>query len=344
MIRPMDARRLTFFCELDAPALQALFDEPGVLEDVRALEAGISLGLIDLSPERAAVVRRLNAAGIPVMAWLLLPPEQGYWLHLGNAPQAEARYGEFLAWTRAHGLRWAGVGLDIEPDLRDFQRAFSEGWLRLLPSVPGRLLSGGRLRRARETYGALVERIRADGYPVESYQFPLIVDEREAGSTLWQRLSGVLDLSVDREVLMLYTSFVRPLGPAYLWSYLARARAAAVGITGGGVPLPPGVDARPLTWEELSRDLRLARRWCNDLYVFSLEGCVRAGFLQRLRELDWDAHVEPPEQEALRVDAARRAAVRALRGSTHPARIPGGLVGLGVLLLSLGRLRAGRSR
>jgi len=61
-----------------------------------------------------------------------------------------------------------------------------------------RLFDHGRLRRGRAAYRALVARIHADGYHAESFQWPAIVEERAAGSTLLQRLLGVLDLQVDR--------------------------------------------------------------------------------------------------------------------------------------------------
>jgi hypothetical protein len=62
--------------------------------DLQNLKAGVSLALMDLSAERAAVVHRLNAAGIPVTAWLALPADQGYYFNAGNAPQAAARFAE----------------------------------------------------------------------------------------------------------------------------------------------------------------------------------------------------------------------------------------------------------
>ena len=77
--------RLTFFCELEADALETLFADSSVIDNLVTLEASVSLGILDLSPGRAAVVRRLNEAGIPVIAWQLLPKEQGYWFNLGNA-------------------------------------------------------------------------------------------------------------------------------------------------------------------------------------------------------------------------------------------------------------------
>jgi len=36
--------KLTFFCELDAAALQALFSDPQIIETLYALDAGVSFG------------------------------------------------------------------------------------------------------------------------------------------------------------------------------------------------------------------------------------------------------------------------------------------------------------
>lgn len=84
--------RITFFCDLEQEALQKLFADTAVIDDLLRLQAGVRLALLDLSPERAAVVRRLNDAGIPVIAGLLLPKEQGLFLMMENAPQVVAHY------------------------------------------------------------------------------------------------------------------------------------------------------------------------------------------------------------------------------------------------------------
>jgi len=308
----MTPPRLSFFCELGAAPLQALFEDPAVTEHLVALGATVSLGLLDFSSERAAVVRRLSQAGIPVVAWQLLPAEQGYWFNQDNAPQADARYSAFREWTAEHGLRWDGVGLDIEPDIHELQRLLAGGWRRL-PALLPRLEHHERLRQAQAAYGALVARIRADDHRVDTYQLPFIVDERRAGSTLLQRLVGVVDLPADREVLMLYSSFLRPHGAGALSSYGAQARSIAVGSTGGGVELPGLIEVPPLTWDELTRDLRLARQLSEELHIFSLEGCVRQGFLPRLRTFDWEAAVEQPRAAARRVSLVRWAASGVLR-------------------------------
>src|SRR5512133_1979337 len=112
---------LTFACELEAKSLQTLFANPQVIDFLQASHSAVSLGILDLSDLRAEVVKQLNEAGIPVIAWLLLPKDQGYWFNLDNHPQAAARYEQFRAWSQAHTLQWARIGLDIEPDIQSVQ-------------------------------------------------------------------------------------------------------------------------------------------------------------------------------------------------------------------------------
>ncbi len=58
MARP----RVTFACELDPTRLTALVSDGSVVQDLQALGARVALMLSDFSPERAAVVRTLNAS------------------------------------------------------------------------------------------------------------------------------------------------------------------------------------------------------------------------------------------------------------------------------------------
>jgi hypothetical protein len=67
----------------------------------------------------------------------------------------------------------------------------------------------------------------------------------------------------------------------------------------------------------LSRDLRLARRWCDDLLVHSLEGCVQQGVLSRLRTFDW-AQTAPPPPSAGVARGLRQVLEAILWGSAHP--------------------------
>jgi len=288
---------LTFFCELHPEPLAKLFDGRFVIDDLKALNATLSLGILDFSETRAKLVKRLNQAGVPVIAWLLLPEDEGYWFNIDNHDKAAARYVEFKAWTTQHKLDWAGVGLDIEMDINEMRAIISgqEGQ-GLARRMWRKFTDKQRVAGARRSYQALVELIHADGYPVESYQLPVINDERRARATVLQRTLGLVDLETEREVLMLYTSFLRPDGDAALWSYAPEADAVGVGVTGGGVDLPGGTAPEPLTWAEFTRDLRLCVMQGKPIHIFSLEGCVEQGFLSRLNTFDWGQPAPIPEK------------------------------------------------
>lgn len=299
----MAAPQLTFACELETPALQELITDR-VIADLVDLGAAVSLAIIDLSAGRAEVIRRLNAADVPVIAWLLLPKDQGYYFNIHNAFQADKFYDGFRAWSQAEDLRFAALGIDIEPELRDLTAFFGADRWRSLPRFLARFFQFAPLRRSRQIYTNLIARMHADGYLVESYQFPFIADERLAGTSLVQRLTGLIDLPVDREVWMLYSSFFRPNSAALLASYAPEADVVGLGITGGGVSEPGLPQFAPLSWSELERDLRLAWNWRDQIFIFSLEGCVQNGYLDRLKTFHWDAPILLPQ--TLQVDAWRR--------------------------------------
>jgi hypothetical protein len=120
--------RLTFACELDPAQLADLFADSAVIDDLLALGARVALMCSDFSDERAGVVRRLNAAGVPVVGVPLLPLAEGYYFTADNADVAAGSYHEWTAWTRRHGLAWDGVGLDIEPDAAIYLQIMDGPW------------------------------------------------------------------------------------------------------------------------------------------------------------------------------------------------------------------------
>ena len=91
-----------------------------------------------------------------------------------------------------------------------------------------------------------------------------------------------------------------------------------------------------MTWDELARDLRLARQLTGSIQIYSLEGCVRQGFLDRLAHFDWDVPVAPPS-DAATVDRLRLLAKALLWALAHPRPILGGLVVAGWLTARLVR-------
>lgn len=62
-IRTNDRPHLTFFCELAKEDLPKLFNNTSVVDQLLQLDATVSLGIRDLSDERAWAVKYLNSKG-----------------------------------------------------------------------------------------------------------------------------------------------------------------------------------------------------------------------------------------------------------------------------------------
>ncbi len=301
---------LRFFNEVDADALDGVFT-PTVVAQLASLGAGVTMGLRERSGRRADVIRRLQDAGVPVGAWLLLPVDDGYFATHTNVDRVNALIDATLSWADAEGLRFEALGLDFEPHLRELQRFFAQP-VRMALSWAWRARDQRPLRAALAAYGQTVARVRATGLRAESYQFPLLLADRDASGSLWQRVAGGLDVSTDREVVMLYSSLLGPVGAGLLSQLAGRCRALGVGSTGGGIdPLPK------LTWPQFERDLLLAAEHCTDVSVFSLEGCVAHGFLERLLDFDWPRRASAPVRHGGPV-RRRFGACTALTALTEP--------------------------
>jgi hypothetical protein len=153
---------LTFFVELEIDPLEELFGHSEVLPFLTAQGCAISMGLLDLSPRRAAVVRQLESRGIPVTGWLLLDVEDGYWLNADNAECARERWRETGAWAKREDLTLQRVGLDVE-----FPRSESEGAVRnhrrAFFSMLRRRRPREQVRAAERAYAELVRLIRESG-------------------------------------------------------------------------------------------------------------------------------------------------------------------------------------
>jgi hypothetical protein len=101
----------------------------------------------------------------------------------------------------------------------------------------------------------------------------------------------------------LTSSFVRPNGAGFVWSYARDAHRIGIGSTGGINELAG--ETQPLSRAEFERDLRLAWHWTNDITIFSLEGCVQQGFLEKLLDFEWDQIMLEPLQQARKIDRWR---------------------------------------
>jgi hypothetical protein len=281
---------LMFFSELSSSALRQTLAHNQLIDDLARQGYGIALGLSELSADQAELVRMLNQRRVAVVAWLQLPISEGLWLNLKNYPQVIERYRAFRGWAQQYTLQFAAVGLDIEPPPSEADRVLHWG-----PRDIARRLwlahENVLYPAARSAYVDLIAEMHHDGYEVHVYQLPLVADDRRAGTTIMQRALDVIDLPADVEVLMCYSSLPadqlgNDLGGALIASYGPAADAIGVGSIGGSSALD-GDSLPQLSWEALERDLLLAARHTDIMYIYSLEGCVERDLLSRIAQIDW---------------------------------------------------------
>ncbi len=320
---------LSFFNEMKGPDLKALFADTTLIPTLQTLGAEIRMGMLDLSPERAEVLHRLNESGIPVVAWLLLPEEQGYWFHSGNGEVAIERYRAIKQWADAEGILFKGIGIDLELDMNDVKLAQSDPWA-LIRQLPGRLYDKRPIEEGRRVYQRLLGLIEQDGYPVESYYASFVKDETNIGTTSIQQLTKFLDVKMDKEIPMLYTSF---MGNAYgllkVYALDLHLQYVALGSTGGGVD----TTLNTLTWEQLAHDIRVVAPTVKEIHIFSLEGCIWKGYLPRLVDFDYSVPVVPNEKEVEAAKAMQQMFIRASKVLSHPTLLFGSVVLVVILFL-----------
>lgn len=321
----MSKPTLTFFCELESEPLAELFAGSKLTNMLTRLDANISLGLLDLSAERAEVVKKLNRAKIPVTAWLLLDKEQGYWTSLDTIEETAIQYNMFKAWKSKHKLDFAAIGLDIEPKLNTVSALGKNPWNQA-SNLANRYFSNNKYYENLAAARALIQSIRADGFAVETYQFPTVMDERAAKSNVLAKTLGIPVLPADREVLMLYTSFFPVYADSIIWSYAKQCQAVGVGSTGGGVEIEGLPPLKTLRWIDLKLDLLLASKAVDHIYIFSLEGCVANNYMDRLLDLDWTTEVVPPERSAMGISLVRKVGQGLLWALSHPLEVAIGMV------------------
>jgi hypothetical protein len=290
---------LIFACDGPTSSLKTLFT-PELVGDLRQLNAGIAFSTEDFSSERAEVVRQLNAAGIPTVAVIVLDDAHGYYVSAEDAAATADRFAEFDRWTSENGLRWEAIGLDIEPSRKDWT-VINGQRLRFFGMILGRVFeSNNRVYDNRRMYADLIRRMQSRGYFVQTYQLPLIANERRAHSTLLEKVLGLVDVQGNQEVLMLYTSFNQKAGAAIIWQYGPQTKAIAIGSTAGSA-IANGKFS-PLSWDEFSRDLIVAHHFSRTVGVYSLEGCISRGYISRLQTMDWNRPVQIPAASIRRAE------------------------------------------
>ena len=279
-------------CDQGMSDMESWVSDPAVISQLQQLHAGLAVEISDFSAERAQAVKKLNEDGIPLTAWLVMSRAQGHYLNGFNAPEAEERFTQLQQWTQQNGLKWGALGLDIEPNF-DHLREVGKHKGSFLWLMMTRFFDYGQVERGRAAYRALIVRMQAEGYTVQTYQMPFLAEERATHSTLLERLFGIVDVRGNDEVLMGYSSFNHEAGGGIPLIYGPQTQTLAVGTTLDDKAA--GLTA--LSWDEFSRDLIVAAHFSHVVGVYSLEGCIRHGYLPRMLSLDWGQTVTIPAEQ-----------------------------------------------
>ncbi len=309
------APRFIFSTELEGASLQRLLLHNNVLEELGTHGYGVALAMSDLSHEQADVVRRLNASGIYTVAWLLLSPDEGYWFNLQNYPQAVERYRTFQSWALQHHLHFDAIGLDIEPPISEMLHIQQRG-LRDIVRRYWLAHENVLYPAARAAYTELIADIHRDGYEVHTYQLPLIVDDRIAGTTLIQRALDIVDLPADLEVLMCYNSVPvvglrNNVAGVLIASYGASADSIGIVVTDSTIPVYDGANIENnevrFSGKAFEHTIVLAAHYTDTLYIFSLEWCIEHGLLPRIAAIDWSSQPQRRQKHGMTVACMRLA-------------------------------------
>jgi hypothetical protein len=319
---------ISFFNEMRTPELLRLFSDSTLVPTLKRMGAEIRMGIMDTTDGRAELLRRLNREGIPVAAWLILPEEKGYWFHAGNGDDAIACYQQVRNWARRQGIVFKAYGLDMELDMNDVN-SIKRGDNGFFWRVFKRLYSKDEVETGRRKYAELVDMIHKDGYAVETYYAAFIRDETAIGRTAIQQATKFLDIRTEKDIPMLYSSFLSN-GDGLMVVYGSEAGAKAVGIgsVGGGIDTTLPI----LNYKELIRDMTIASSFAEELHIFSLEGCVQKGYLTKLADHSFADTLKPSVAQTESVRAMRRFVQRTSTVLSYPTGI------LVTVLLVLGLL------
>jgi hypothetical protein len=267
----------------------------------------LCLAIRDLSAVRAEHVRALNRAQVPVVAWLTRDEtESQRFYRFSDGDAVVARYQEFQAWSIQNGLRWAALGLEIEPDLHDAVHFDGEPHIDTNALIR-RVADHWHIESATAQFQALFAQMRADGHTIELYELPFVRDDRVSGSTLARRLLGLPNVSADQSVVRLYSSMTRPYGSGLIANYAPEFSAVAIGdLHADGLH-------QPLAITELMRDLaHVAACRVPHIYIAGLSVTQMPEVATQVARGEWLRAVAPPLDDNQQRVSRMRAGLRAL--------------------------------
>lgn len=280
--------------------------------DFGAIKPGAQSDAIEL-------VRKANALDIPVIAWIVIPYEQGYWAYEGNAQENFDAVKAWAAWRKANGLKFVSVALDQEFSWQNLRTYVAAVTSPDRDKALGEWMRGNvdpaRQCQALRTYGEMISWAHREGIAIDAAEAPMIADDLADGNVALQdglEMAGTTP-GYDRLYLMAYRGAVAQMGadpgPAYAATYFAdmqkyfgAAGQVSLGIPGDG----PYADLKTMT-----DDVRmLIGMGAKQIPIFSLEAMVTHFGAEGLKSLA-EAEKRPMTAAEIAVFAKPNAASQA---------------------------------
>ncbi len=165
----------------------------------------------------ADLVRHANQLNVPVIAWLVVPVEKGYWASETNAAEIFDAVREWASWKDSERLQFESVALDQEFSWQDLPTYVEN----VTAADTGRLNSWLRANidptsqcSAFQTYAQLVEWAKSRGISVNAAEAPMVADDLRDGDLALQDALNIAGSSsgYDQLYLMAYRSAVAQAG------------------------------------------------------------------------------------------------------------------------------------
>lgn len=275
---------ISFFSEIQGYRLLELLNDNNI-EQLKRLNASIRMGITDVSDSRAKVVQRLNEAGIPVTAWLLLPKKDGYWLNASKGEKASKRYREFSTWTKNNKLKWERIGFSFEPEAYD-SKITSRSYVSIAQVFFKRLLKNNSQELAKSEYPAVLGSIKNDGYRIETYISPYEYDANVTECNSWYNINGTFLPPSHEEIPIFFNHYgasdKHALAQHIVYGRQNHAKTVLIGSMNPNKPLSKIENAHPLNLEQIYHHLQVAQPRGVNIAIYGLEGAIKQGILEKL--------------------------------------------------------------
>ena len=249
------------------------------------------------SPELESLLRTAASLGIPIIAWMLLVEDDGYWFSEENLSLARTHVFEFVDWIEENDIPLEWLMFDMEMSLEK-TRLLEQGDLVgvTIPMLRDNI-DMEAYNQATEDYAQLVRDLQNRGYVVTAAAYPFILDDLLDGDREIQDAfnTPIEDVPFDEIYFMAYrTSFetllgVQP-GPYLVYEYGLEAKQSfgSRGIIGLGTIGRVGMISEQGFQKpsELAEDIAAVRVGGNErVFIFSLDGMASLGPLESWLDL-----------------------------------------------------------